>query len=125
MSDGGLTPEDVERTIKDQTSQGVEVVQSASNLLLLDLDNIDSYERYKAVRSKVFEYWEPRKIEEWESKSGNRHVKITLGSELPPETRCALQAAMGSDGIREVLGLVRLMAGCKEPFLLFKPKQEI
>lgn len=124
MSAGGITPEELAQTIKDKTAEGFEVVQSDSRTLLLDLDTIDAYAQYERVKTTVFEFWEPKKIEEWRSKSGNRHVRITLGSELPPEIRCALQAAMGSDGIREVLGLVGLSCCCEEPFLLFKPKEK-
>lgn len=102
--------------------QTYDVIQSDSFTLLLDLDTPEAKAQYARVFPKFVEHYEPLSSNTWLSKSGNTHVSITLRDPLPLRERIALQAALGSDGVKEVLSLVRARNGCSEPCLLFKPK---
>lgn len=48
---------------------------------------------------------------------------IRLHDPQPVHVRIAMQAALGSDGVKEALALLRLDNGCKEPCLLYRPKK--
>lgn len=59
----------------------------------------------------------------WKSHGGNTHVVLTLYRKLSPQARIALQAVLGSDPIRELLNLVRVENGCRDPIALFRPRR--
>jgi hypothetical protein len=61
-------------------------------------------------------------VERWASKSGNTHIRIALAYPQPWAVRYALQAALGSDGVKEVLALMQMQNGCDEATMLFRPK---
>jgi hypothetical protein len=121
-----VSPEKRENAIKSAKEAGFEVIQSAPNLLLLDFDVPYAGDQKKyynpEVMDIILQYVETHAVESWASKSGNTHVLVTLGKELPAHHRIALQAALGSDPKREALSVLRLMNGIEEPSLLFKPK---
>ena len=59
------------------------------------------------------------------SKSGNKHVRITLPISVGPLERIALQAMLGSDPKREILSVFALRDGETTPTVLFeKPDYE-
>ena len=120
MSASGLTPIELEAAIAEAKTAGFEVVQSAPNLLLLDLDTAAAYRQYERVMPLLQRYYEAVP-EETESKSGNIHVVVRLGEDMPVMKRIAWQAALGSDGIKEALATLRVQEGCGEPCLLFRP----
>lgn len=122
MSEGSLSPEKFAEDIADAADR-FDVVQSTATTLLLDLDTPEALVQFDRVLPKLAENFGPIQIDEWKSKSGNTHAKITLSSEFPIAIRLALQAALGSDGIREVLAVKRMLNGCVEPSVLFKPKE--
>lgn len=79
-----------------------------ANELLLDLDG------GVRLNDRVLEILLDRKllggdseILETISKSGNRHAYMRLTKALPVDERIALQAQLGSDPVREVLGTLR------------------
>lgn len=57
------------------------------------------------------------------SRSGHRHVTVTLVDPLPVTTRILLQACLGSDIKRELLSFSRVVKGQEHPVLLFRPKE--
>lgn len=109
--------------IEEAKAQGFEVVQSDDVTLLLDLDSAHAVAQFDRVLPVVTEHFRVIKQESWPSKSGNLHVKLTLAEPQPPGVRYALEAALGSDGVRTALTFVQLFAGCNEPSILFKPKR--
>lgn len=65
------------------------------------------------------------KSETRRSKSGNRHVILTLKKPLSAQYRILIQACMGSDRTREALSFIRLLGGIDTPVLLFKPREVV
>lgn len=100
------------------------VVVAKDNELQLDYDQLGDMRRFH-------EFYEQRLCKrfntgslsyvEWTSKSGNRHVVVTLPVELPIVERIAIQAMAGSDPIREWAAMNCHYAGSQHPILLFKP----
>lgn len=121
MSGGSLTPDALAAAIELAKEDGFEVVQSNDRTLLLDLDSAWAREQFDRVLPIVNEHIGVDHVEEWSSKSGNTHVKVVLIQSLPIDMRVLLQAALGSDGVREALALVQHRNGCEEPSVLFKP----
>lgn len=102
-------------------AEGNTVVYPASNELQLDIDSEEDYLRWMATR----EVLDRNKISyevvsEKPSRSGlpKRHIIIELPSAIDPWQRIAMQAAFGSDHIRELLSCIRLMRGDDHPTLL-------
>lgn len=124
MSDGSLTPErfEIERS---EASQKFDVVQSTENTLLLDLDTKAARDQFNRVFPKVREHYSVSCLRTWRSKSGNTHREVVLRVDLPFTYRVALQAALGSDGVKEALSLQRYRNGCVEPSMLFRPKDAV
>lgn len=116
----GLMPGNLEAAINAASYQ-FDVIQSTEMVLLVDLDTPEALAQFRRVLPKVIANYGIANIQTWKSKSGNTHKLIRLTSPLPVETRIALQAALGSDGVREVLSLKRRQNGCDEPCLLFRP----
>lgn len=122
MSGFSLDQDELDECIKDAREAGFEIITADQHTLLLDLDTEFAYKLYASRVTVLHEHYDVRKIEQWLSKSGkNRHVRITMGESWDAPTRYAFQAALGSDGMRELLALVQLRNGCDEPCILFKP----
>lgn len=120
MSEGGLSPERLAHDLH-VAGEKFDAVRADCNTLLVDLDTPEAFAQWDRVLPKVREHFGIEKIEAWHSKSGNRHAAITLSRPQPVAVRLALQASLGSDGVREVLGLKRSENGCEEPSALFRP----
>lgn len=93
----------------------------ADNELQIDLDSEADKERfYRSFEILSREFGVPTAV--WNtSKSGEgHHVRITMPFDLTPWQRIALQAALGSDPVRELLSAVRLHAGDPHPTLFFE-----
>ena len=121
MSGTSLTPEALDGAIMLAKERGFEVVTADERTLLLDLDTLEARAQYGRVFPILTEHFGVDSVEEWASKSGNRHVRIRLSLPQSPAVRYGLQAALGSDGVREALILVQHRNGCEEPSILFKP----
>jgi hypothetical protein len=120
VSKGGLSPERFAADIENAAKK-FDVQQSDSTTLLVDLDTPSARAQFERVFPKLRDEFGLGKVRRWKSKSGNDHVAITLTCAEPLETRIALQAALGSDGVRELLAVKRAKNGCVEPCLLFRP----
>lgn len=121
----GLSPAARIAVIQKAVSEGMEVVISDRRTLLLDLDDEAAKARYRQFLPRFEELFPIEKKEAWKSKSGaGMHVKLTLYQDAPVEARLAMQAALGSDPMREMLGLKRVWNGIEEPSLLFKPARK-
>lgn len=101
--------------------EGNRIVLPADNELQIDIDSEEDYLRFLQAcavleRNEV----EHKIIRITESRSGypKRHIIIEWPTLLDPWKRIALQAALGSDHIRELLSSIRLMRGDEHPTLL-------
>lgn len=109
--------------------RGFFIIQSTPTTLLLDIDKpfINSDYRYEDTRAVgvVSQISPIVDRASWASKSGNTHVVLLIKNPLPILVRLSLQAALGSDPIREILGVKRALAGMEEPSFLFRPPTNI
>jgi hypothetical protein len=99
------------------------VVVAKDNELQFDIDSDPAYECFQhfyhiklATRFK-----EGLSVEEWPSKSGKRHVVVTLPQAFSVPERIAMQSQGGSDAGREFAALACHWDGSPHPVLLFRP----
>jgi hypothetical protein len=112
-----------ERAFESAKEQGLRVDLPGPTELFIDLDtdaDRAAYERSKAILVREYDV-NPEDIEERPSRGGTgTHVRINMPKELTPLERIAFQAALGSDCVRELLSLTRLIAGDPHPTLFFE-----
>jgi hypothetical protein len=122
-----LTPEKFEATRAKAEEKGFEVVMGHDQLLLLDLDGEAAQARFHEQLELVNRMFGVDGYQKWASKSGgdHQHVLVYLKTPATLQERVAIQAAMGSDPIREILTLIRARNGIVEPSRLFRPKKPI
>lgn len=103
-------------------SLGLKVIVPPCNSLALDLDTDDQF----AVYQRNFEVFKRHsedlvaEVFETASKSNHRHIYIKLKRALPMHQRLALQAALGSDPMKELLGNLRTELGEGTPIAMFE-----
>lgn len=100
---------------------GHHVIKGDDYQLQLDLDDDQAVHRANSMMKMVSDLFGVMSVEDWRSKSGHTHRLISLEKPLPVASRIALQAALGSDPRRELLGIRGLVAGVEDPNLLFRP----
>jgi hypothetical protein len=118
--------ESFEEGEKAALARGDTIVTAAADELLVDLDNAVQREQFDRVWPVVVREFGAEILTRWPSKSGgiHEHVQITLslaGDDFTVPERIALQAALGSDPVRDVLTLQRFRLGIAEPIRLFRP----
>lgn len=122
MSGSSLNQTELDTHIAEAIALGFEVVRANDTTLLLDLDNEHALAQFDRVLPTVCEVFGATDIKRWKSKSGNTHISLTLPQAHPWAVRYALQAALGSDGVRDVLALAQMLNGCDEASILFRPQ---
>ena len=108
--------------------KGFDLVLPADDELFIDIDDagahlayLDGLEALSRNGVKVEE------IKRTVSPGGNTHIYLRVPAEfgaLTPETRIAFQAALGSDRVRELLSLLRILLVCDRPPTVFFEKKE-
>jgi hypothetical protein len=96
-----------------------------ANELFVDLDDEASkmeFDRNYLILVEVFDFREAI-FTPSRRKSRGIHVVVTMGRDVTPIERIALQAALGSDPTREAHSLVRYAAKDPLPTLFFEKKQ--
>lgn len=109
--------------------QGLKAVFPAADQLQIDIDSYEQlgvFERSweilnREILSDATSEDDLPIVEKHPSKSGDPgkfHITITIpGWELETIDRIAFQAALGSDPVRELLGIIRYMRGVQQPTL--------
>lgn len=113
-----------EEYIKDITKDNIfKVVIPAEDELQIDLDSEEDHKRYNHAAEIFFRYIAPVDIKTATSSSGEGrcHITIKLPFKASLWQRLALQAALGSDHIREILSCIQLLEGDNNP-ILFKER---
>ena len=102
----------------------LDIVFPKSNELQIDIDNEHSYQVFKNQIVILRKYISVTNIEEHESKGGlpGRHITVTLFKDVTMIERLALQAMLGSDRIRELLGYIRYDRKEPRPTCFFERK---
>lgn len=108
-------------------AEGKVVVTPSDRELQIDIDSEEHYAVFLRSAEVVLLNWGEAcdiEIEEHPSSSGlpRRHITLTLPFDVTPWQRIALQAALGSDPIRELLSATRLMKGDVHPTLFVEEK---
>lgn len=106
--------------IKRCLAEGLVVVFPAENELQVDIDNELHYAVFQRAlvslrrNSEVFGTWV---FDEKPSRSGlpRRHITVTLPFPVSAWQRIAMQAALGSDPLRELLSVGRMLHGDPSP----------
>ena len=98
---------------------GLRVVLPADNELFLDIDDAKSMEHYLDMLTVLDENNIKYETRATESAGGNNHIYVTLATEVSPQLRIALQAALGSDRKRELLSALRIMLHLDCPATVF------
>jgi hypothetical protein len=113
-----------ENKINEKLAQGYIIHYGAPNKLLLDMDTPDAWVTFKRSLSAFLNHhrvW--TQADTWLSQHGNRHLVITLHDPIEsPAERYLLQAALGSDPVRELLSYIDWRRDVTyEPSCLFQP----
>lgn len=115
-----------------KASKSTRFVPARANELQIDIDSNAALNLFRAhwhiFNSRMAAYRKPitslTTIEPSPSgKRGHWHITITFQRALDPTTRIALQAVLGSDRMRELLSLCRLLNGSPIPTLFFEVKK--
>lgn len=104
--------------MKEMEEAGFEIILPADNELLIDLDTEEQYQTFlKQYERLQQDYSCTSRV--YPSKSGlpRRHVVVELYFNMSPFQRIALQAALGSDPMRELLSFIRVMNSDPHPTL--------
>ena len=115
-----------ERVIAEAEGMGLIVDLPEDNELQIDIDSgtdMDRFRRsFEILKRELGIIDDDVTITPSRNKVDGRHIRVRMGFDLSPIQRIALQAACGSDPIRELLSLVRLFAGDEHPTLFLEKK---
>ncbi len=100
-----------------------DVIVTDGNILLIDIDNKMQMRQYEKMMDDFSELFDLEEKERWASKDGGTHIVVGCASYLEPRERIALQACLGSDPKREILGLKHIKNGVEEFSFLFRPRR--
>ncbi len=116
-------------TIEEATIDGLKVVYPEQDELLLDFDNSQDYDYFMETAQGILaQFWGVRKVETAPSASGepgHLHCRVTLEKSITPMERFALQAALGSDRKRELLGIAMLNNEDPHPTFLIQKGDDV
>lgn len=108
--------------IKEAQEDGFTVRVAQADEILLDLDTPESELQFNDNLQLFASLFGVVNVEGWKSKSKGRHVVVhTATKRISDAERIALQAALGSDGKREIIAIKRLRDGDTRPSVLFRP----
>jgi hypothetical protein len=120
-----------ERAIEQAQNENLDVKFPKANELFIDLDNDISFALFKKqmdILKKYVGILQQHKYP-WDyavtaSRHGlpGRHIVVVLKSDVTEVERVALQAAMGSDRVRELLGYVQAKNNDPHPTLFLENK---
>lgn len=106
--------------------EGCEILHSRDNELLIDIDNVESWQQFLDMLPHVDEEFKVTRVEVWPSRSKGAHARVTLQFNLYDADKYLVQAVLGSDPLRELLNLYDLrrfyLASCHVN-ILFKPER--
>lgn len=119
--------EDLEKIQVLCQNNGWEIVWPGPDQAQVDIDDKESQERFNRAFPVLRQIYKKAWTTERPSKSGEpgkKHITVQLGEAVDNVTRLLIQAALGSDPVRELLGLKKIKAGWVKPTFLFKKLKE-
>lgn len=106
--------------LRKMRNSGRVIVVPSDMELQIDIDSDEHYAAFQRAiacieRNEVFQFEAVEKV----SSSGlpHRHITVHLPFQVEPWQRIALQAALGSDPMRELMSAVRMLKGDVHPTL--------
>ena len=111
-----------QRAINVALSEGLTVRLPEANELLIDIDNEHSFMLYQKQMDILEKYVGTNGSKVTESRHGlpGRHIVVTLEHDITETERLLLQACLGSDRVRELLGYVQMKNGDAHPTLFLE-----
>jgi len=112
------------RAIEEAEREGLDVRFPTDHELLIDIDNDHSYELFEHQILIVKKFFSAVNVQVTPSRHGlpGRHIVVTMQRSVTELERITLQACLGSDRVREVLGFVQMMNGDPHPTLFLEAK---
>jgi hypothetical protein len=113
------------RALREAREDNLDVVFPTDYQLQIDLDSDRAFDVYLAMRPLLEKYYHVREEKIRYSRSGapKRHATINLNTAVSQGERLLLQVLMGSDRVREFLGLIQFNQGDPHPVLFLEAKQ--
>lgn len=114
-----------QRALDQAQRESLEVVYPADNELMIDIDNEHSYMLFQNQIQIVSKFVGVVEVRENPSKSGKpwkMHITVELDPNVSMLERLALQAMLGSDRTRELLGYVQYKNNDPHPVLFLEKK---
>lgn len=108
------------RAFTKAANLGLEVYHPDEYTLTLDIDSPALPTQYHLLLDVLKEFYVVDREVIKPSKSGNLHVYLHMKTPFTPTEKLVLQAVLGSDPKRELLGLVRAKEGIGEASLMFE-----
>jgi len=103
---------------------GLQVVLPTNHQLFIDIDGEEAYAVFVKNYPQFCHWYEVTEKVETPSKSGlpKKHIYITLKEKVTDNERLVLQAFLGSDLVREFLGMMRINANDSHVTLFLEKK---
>lgn len=113
-----------ETAYREAADDNLEVVLPEPYDLFIDIDDEDAYKRFDKAMDCIINHFNGQVIKNTPSRSGlpKRHIVVRLDRHVTDAERIALQAALGSDPVREILGIVRVQHKDPHPTLFLENK---
>lgn len=97
------------------------VIKSKAGTLLIDIDSKAAFRRFKKLYKMLKEPFALKKLDFYQSKSGEGWHVVLSTSVTNFGNRIALQAILGSDPVKEAFSIINMKHGELEACYLFKP----
>lgn len=113
-----------ETAYREAADDNLDVILPEPYDLFIDIDDDDAMKRFDKSMGFIIQHFNGQVIKSTPSRSGlpKRHIIVRLDSPVTDAERIALQAAMGSDPVREILGIVRVQHKDPHPTLFLEEK---
>ena len=121
----GDTQPTTKTAIDRAEKEGLEVVYPGPKQLQIDVDRPDQFKTFLEHLAILTKYLDVKEMKCTESKTpGHRHITLTCGRFISVPERICLQALLGSDLKREVLGFIMMKNGEPKPTLFLEKKEK-
>jgi len=116
-----------QRALELAANEGLTVVFPKANELLIDIDNEHSFMLFMKQMDILKRYVGATGDTITPSRHGlpGRHIVVTLDHDIDETERILLQACLGSDRVRELLGYVQMKNGDAHPTLFLEAGQKM
>jgi hypothetical protein len=114
------------RALREAADYDLDVVFPTDCELQLDIDDDRAFYIFQELKPIVDRYYAIFDEKVTPSRSGlpKRHVTLKLGRKVTPLERIALQTCLGSDRVRELLGVIQVLFQDPHPTLFLEKKAE-